>query len=101
MVTLYRGDTLFFQSFYTHNNSANYIELPSSVDPTVDHDHGCKFSIFEHQERTLPPGGGYLGTESIPTAKRPPGAEAVNVKNWGRSTPFLAKVGAVKYKLRT
>ena len=27
--------------------------------------------------------GGYLGTESIPTAKRPSGAEAVNVKNWG------------------
>ena len=25
-------------------------------------------------------GGGYLGTECIPTAKRPTGAEAVNVK---------------------
>ena len=45
-----------------------------------------------------PQGGGYLGTKSIPTAKRPPRVEAVNVKNWGRSTPFLAKVGAVNYK---
>ena len=26
-------------------------------------------------------GGGYLGTEWIPTAKRPPRAEAVSVKN--------------------
>ena len=58
------------------------------------------------------PGGGvYLGTEWIPTAKRPSGAEDVNVKNWGRSTPFFGKmrggqlqieniiVGAVTYKL--
>ena len=27
-----------------------------------------------------PRGGGYMGTECIPTAKQPPGAEVVNVK---------------------
>ena len=38
-------------------------------------------------------GGGYLGTECIPTAKRPPGAEAVNVKIKGRSVHFWQNKG--------
>ena len=45
-----------------------------------------------------PQGGGGSGTEWLPTAKWPPGAEAVN----RRSTHLKAKKrGAVNFKLRT
>ena len=37
-----------------------------------------------------PGGGGTLRFKRVPTAKRPSGAEAVNAKIQGRSTPFGA-----------
>ena len=40
-----------------------------------------------------PGGGGHSGTEWLPTAKWPCGAEAVNAKIQGRSTPLNAKSG--------
>ena len=36
--------------------------------------------VRERQKAAAAPGGGYFGTKGIPTAKQPPGAEAVNVK---------------------
>ena len=39
-------------------------------------------------------GGGHSGTEWLPTAKLLRGAEAVNVKMYGRSTPLMVKKGA-------